>query len=391
MQLAKSHMGFKDGMKTVLVIAMTRVENDVRVRRHISALRDSYRIVSVGFGGKPPGVSAHISIPNSCRYLPMNIAALIPHMFRLYRRSSQKTKAIQFVAKALNEIEFDLALLNDVQTLPLFEHVRSPVLVDMHEYAPREMDDDWRFRVFLMRYYHWLCKKYLPQAQCVTTVSATLAREYQANFGVEVKIILNAREYVDLSMREKSDDMLRVVHTGLAAKSRKLEIMIHALKNLPRVQLDMYLVPAPWQKFRLKRLKYLASKANNVRIMEPVPSDDLPAVINLYDLALVYLSPNSFSVKHSMPNKLFDCIQARVGVVASPLPDVSEFVEREKIGVTTEAYSVQSLRDLILNLPSTRVNQFKYACHEVAKLVNAETEAIKLRQVVLEGLTSNLH
>jgi len=377
-------------MKTVLIVAMSKLETDVRVRRHIAALQTDYRIVTVGFGGRPPGVSEHLAIPREHRYLPLNFTALLPHMFRLFRLSSQKTKAIQFVGEALKNIEFDLALFNDVQTLPLFEHIELPVIVDMHEYAPREMDDDWRFRVFLMRYYHWLCKKYLPRARCVTTVSPTLAREYQANFGVEVKIILNAREYVNISIRENSGDMLRVVHTGLAAKSRKLETMIHALKNLPRVQLDMYLVPAPRQRLRLKRLKRLASKTNNVRIMEPVPSDDLPAVINLYDLALVYLSPNSFSVKYSMPNKLFDCIQARVGVVASPLPDVSEFVEREKIGVTTEAYSVQSFRDLILNLPSTRVNQFKYACNEVAKLVNAETEAIKLRQVVLEGLASNL-
>lgn len=376
-------------MKTVLIVAMTSIENDVRVRRHISALEDDYRIVTVGFGGSPPGVSAHISIPESLHYLPINIGAFIPHMFRLFRLSSQKINAIQFVAKALDSIEFDLALFNDVQTLPLLEHIKSPVMVDMHEYAPREMDDDWRFRVFLMRYYYWLCKKYLPRAQCVSTVSSGLAKEYQAVFGVEVRVILNAREYVNLSIRERNADTLRVVHTGLAAKTRQLETMIHALKNLPRVQLDMYLVPAPWQRFRLKRLKRLASKTNNVRIMEPVPSDDLPALINLYDLALVYLAPDSFSVKYSMPNKLFDCIQARVGVVASPLPDVAEFVEREEMGVVTPSFSEQSLQELILKLSDHQINQFKYACHNVAKLVNAESEAAKLKQVVRECLASS--
>lgn len=376
-------------MKTLLIIAMTQLQRDVRVLRHIAALKDQYRIVTVGFGVAPLGTSEHVRIPDKCNYLPTNIAALVPHICRMYGISSQKTKAIHHVTKILKDLDYDLVVLNDVQTLPLIEDINKPIIVDMHEYAPREMDDDWRFRVFLMSYYYWLCKKYLPKANKVMTVSSGLAKEYQAVFGVTVEVLLNAREFVNLPVRETVGNYRRIVHTGLAAKSRHLEIMIEAVSGLPKVFLDMYLVPAPRQSRELRRLQLLASRTSNVRVIEPVIPEELPAVINLYDLALIYLAPNSFSVKHCMPNKLFDCIQARVGVVASPLPDVAEFVKREQIGRTTKSFTSQALQNEILQLSNYHINQFKYSCNKVANEINAGSEAKTLQQLVSDTLSAN--
>ena len=369
-------------MPSVLIIAMSRISSDGRVLRHIEALKTNYLVITIGYGPSPAGVYRHISIPDAMRYLPTNLSALIPHLLHKFSDSSQNVSAIRFIRETIAKLEFDLAVLNDVQTLPLMDSIDCPTLIDMHEYAPREMEDDWRFRLFLMRYYEWLCAKYLPEATAVTTVSDSLASEFNLEFGVKVSVILNAREYLDIKVNQTTSSTLRLIHTGLAARGRQLDVMIDAVASIPELQLDLFLVSAPRQKSTMRRLKRRAGATKNVRVVDPVPSFEIPYLINQYDLALIVMSPKGFSVRHSMPNKLFDSIQARVGIISGPSPDIRSFCEKNGTGVATEEFSVNSLRSTLLTLSINSINQFKTSCNEAAKVYNAETEARKLNKII---------
>lgn len=373
-------------LKSVAVISMTQTARDSRVLRHVAALSTVFHVTTIGYGPSPAGVYRHISIPRSLPYLPLNLTALVPHILRIFRLSSSRTSAVRFVKTALCQIDVDAVLLNDVQTLPLMSTIQVPVVVDMHEYAPLEMEEDWRFRVFLMAYYNWLCARYLPRANRISTVSNGLASEFSRVFGVDCSVVLNARRELDIRFRPSSFPPLRLVHSGLAAKARRLEVMIDAVQDLPNVQLDLYLVPAPRQSRTLNRLKRRASQAGNVRVMDPVLSDELPSVISNYHLALVYLAPSSFSLKHCMPNKLFDSIQARVGIVSGPLPDVVEFCRETGVGVWTDDFSASCLRELLIELTPQKVNALRQASNEAAGKFNEQSEAAKLLDM-LQGVT----
>jgi len=375
-------------MKTLAIISMTQTARDNRVLRHVAALSQAFHIITIGFGPRPPGVIQHISIPPSLQYLPLNPTALIPHLLHLYQVSSTRTSAVRFVRVALDQLTVDAVLLNDVQTLPLMDSISVPVMVDMHEYAPLEMEEDWRFRIFLMRYYSWLCRRYLPRAACISTVSRSLAEEFSRIFGVNCSVILNARGELGLPVTKSSLPPLRLVHSGLAARARHLEVMIDAVANVPGVQLDLYLVQAPRQQAVLHRLKRRAQRTNNVRVMDPVTSDDLPEVISQYDLALIYISPSSFSLKHGIPNKLFDSIQARVGIVSGPSPDIVDFCRRTGVGVWTEHFSPIALRELLAQLTSEAVNAMREASDVTARQFNQHSEASKLLREV-HAITSS--
>jgi hypothetical protein len=377
-------------MPLVLIIAMSRISSDGRVLRHIEALKTNYQVITIGYGPNPAGVFRHISIPDAMPYLPTNLSALIPHLLNKYSDSSQNVSAIRFIRETIAKLEFDLAVLNDVQTLPLMDSIKSPTLIDMHEYAPREMEDDWRFRFFLMRYYEWLCAKYLPEATAVTTVSDSLAREFNREFGVNASVILNAREYLEIKVNQTTSSKLRLIHTGLAAKGRQLDVMIDAVANIPEFQLDLFLVSAPRQKRTMRRLKRLAGATKNVRVVDPVPTFEIPYLINRYDLSLVFMSPKGFSVRHSMPNKLFDSIQARVGVVSGPSPDIRSFCAQYGVGIATSDFSPLDLRNVLLGLNNSSIHQFKQACDEAARFFNAETEAQKLKVIVKSCLRENV-
>lgn len=373
--------------KTILMISMTRTASDVRIMRHISQLVEKYDFVTIGYGESPPNVIQHVEIPKDVSYLPISLGSVIPHLFRLFKVSSKKTPAVHFVQEQLDSISFDLLWLNDVQTLPLLENLHCSVLVDMHEYAPLEMEDDWRFRVFLMRYYKWLCSRYLQRASRVVTVSNGLADAYQKNFSVDCLTVLNAREERDLPVHRFSTGPIRLVHSGLAAKARKLEVMIHAVSGQPNLLLDMYLVEAPRQPQTLKRLKRLASQTSNVRICESVPSSTLPDVINKYDLSLAYIAPANFSLRFCMPNKLFDSIQARVGVISGPSIDMADLCQKERIGLSTSQFDATELRTMLLSLTAEEINTMKLSSNLCAAKITARSEAKKLEETIEEILS----
>lgn len=378
MTLGRSHLSEKQTRKSILVVSTTNTANDVRIMRHINFLVRHFDVISVGYGESPSNVKEHIRIPGKKKYLPLSIITLIPHVLRFFRVSSQQIQAIRFIRRTVQTDKFDLVLLNDVETLPLITSFNCPVVVDMHEYAPLQMEEDWRFRILLQRYYTWLCKNYLPRASAVTTVSHGLAMEYHRNFGVRCTVVMNAREYRDLKVRELNSPPVLLVHSGLAARARRLDVMIRAVANLSDFILDMYLVSAPHQSRTLRRLKKLANKTTNVRILNPVDSEKLPEVLNNYDISLLYIAPTNFSLEHCMPNKLFDSIQARIGVVTGPSPDLVEFSQINRVGHSTALFSSAELRKLLISLDKTEINAMKKASDVCSQMVTAESEERKL-------------
>ena len=369
-------------MNTVLVVVMSTISRDNRVLRQIQALKSNYRVLTIGFGPSPQGASEHFSIPEHLTYLPLNLSALVPHVLGDYRKSSQNTAAIRFVRKLVHNLPFDLAIVNDVAALPLLHFIDKPVIVDMHEYAPLELENDWRFRIFLKRFNFWLCKKYLSKANAVTTVSHGLANRFEFEFGVQVSVIYNAREQRQIEVRESKSLSLRLVHTGLAAKARQLEVMIEAVSTISHMTLDLYLVEAPYQTHTMKRLVKVARSTNNVKILDPVKPEMIPDLISEYDLALIYIASDSFTLRHGMPNKLFDAVQARVGVVSGPSDEISNFCSKKKIGVSTSKFDAGELETLLRAIDLKAVNEFKFNCNKVAMEINADTEAIKLLVLV---------
>ena len=73
---------------------------------------------------------------------------------------------VRELQRKLEEISFDVAIANDLETLPLAHSLagRRPVILDAHEYAPREMEDRLVWRVF-NRAMHNTCAKSTFNAQ----------------------------------------------------------------------------------------------------------------------------------------------------------------------------------------------------------------------------------
>lgn len=369
----------------MFLVSFSQIDRDVRILRHIQALEGDFRVKTIGYGKTPKGVVEHFQISSKYKYLPLSISGLLWLITGQYQRALVGTRSLRYAISILVSEHYDVLFLNDVQTIGLspYAGVKKKVIVDMHEYAPREMEDDWRFRFLLQSYYTWLCKKYLPKADLLITVSEGLKVGYDELCGTSAHVIRNICKSEELSPNPTGTP-IRFVHSGLAVRGRKLEAMIYAVGGLENIELDLYLVEAPRQKRYLRFLKQLASKYENVRIMEPVKPEDIARNLNSYDVGLIVIAASNFSLKHGLPNKLFDYVQARIMTICGPSPDMAEVVNQHGLGYVLDTYEPRELREYIKTLSQEVIVEFKTKADSAAKVLNQEHEGEKLRALCAE-------
>jgi glycosyltransferase involved in cell wall biosynthesis len=368
----------------VCIIAFSHLARDGRVLRQIESMSHVGEVITIGYGLTPQNSSRHFSIPDNLKYLPLNVTGLVLLFLRRFRRAYNVTPAVAWTIRALKEVDVDLVILNDVQTIGLIDWLgtNEKKIIDMHEFAPEEMADDWRFRLLLQKYYVYLCANFLKQAQVVLTVSDAIANEFEKRFSINCDVITNSCKYFDLEPSALHEGPIRLVHAGLASKGRHIETMIQAAGDVDGVQLDLYLVPAPRQIFYYRKLKRYAQRHSNVKLQNPVKSDDLVATLNRYDVGLLVISPSNFSLANCLPNKLFEFVQARLMIIAGPTPDVAAVVEQHEIGVVTTDFSPNELSRVLSNLTKRQVASFKQKTTRAAEKLHFESESQKLHSVV---------
>lgn len=375
-------------MKTLLIISFTDISKDVRILRHIEILNKDFEITTCGFGITPKGSRFHLQIPSNLKYLPLNLKAFLANQLKFFRFSYHSTPAVVWTLLNLKKTihTYDAVLCNDVLTsgIPTLLEFNGMKVLDMHEYAPLEMEDDWKFRIFLQKYYFWLCKNYLENFDRVVTVSEGIATKYFQVFGKKCDVVLNAREFEKLEPSVSVAGVVRIVHSGLALKNRKLNLIIEACSRIDNVTLDLFLVPASREKAEYKKLKNQAAKTSNCKVREPVPADRLAVTLNSFDVGLYFMTEGNFNNENCLPNKFFDFIQARLMLVVSPVPEMSKIVLDNEIGRVTDDFSLSSLKKLLSNLTREEINYYKDKTNLVARKFSMESESIKLRQIFNE-------
>src|SRR5206468_7407448 len=96
----------------------------------------------------------------------------------------------------LREIEADVVVANDLRALAIALRLSAPVVYDAHEYAPEEFGNELWWRLLIAPHVRWQCRKYLPRAAGMTTVSPGIAEAYKHDTGVRATVVTSAPGYV---------------------------------------------------------------------------------------------------------------------------------------------------------------------------------------------------
>ncbi|MBN1694198.1 glycosyltransferase [candidate division WOR-3 bacterium] len=376
--------------KRICVISFSDLRKDPRVRRQIFALKDTYEVTSLGL--KKSGIKGidELIIPDPRTFLKkLNsrltflLARLLIFLYRNYIKKKYPIKAILDLTK---ERRFDLIVANGLDSLVIAHSIAdkdgAKILFDAHEYEPRRIEDHWFHKLFVNPYKDFLCKRYLPFIDAMTTSSFGFAREYHKQYGIESEIVKNVPRYKKFSLGEVTSNNIKLIHHGYAHPSRKLEQMLKLMPLLEK-RFNLTLMLVGENKY-LKHLMRLSANLCPERIVfkKPVSFDKIVPTIAKHDVGLLIIEPTSLKLKYALPNKLFESIMAGLCVISGPSPEMVKVIKEYNCGFVADSFNIKNIAQMINSLTVEDIKEKKKASLEAAKFLNAENEMEKFYKII---------
>ena len=275
----------------VLIVYLGDLTNVARVWRQAEFLSEHYDVVlaSLGPASMPPGVE-HLELPVDPRTSPLGARAQSAARVALRLAGRYSTaywldgRMRRWRDELSRALPVDAIVVNHLFAVPLAKAVggRVPVVFDAHEHWTSE-SASWSGlqRASMRRAHEWIVDRFVSETAGMTTVSEGIAHDFRERVGVAPRLVTNAPPFAPLEPTEVHDP-IRLIHIGLADERRRLEDTIAAVRLLDdRFTLDLVL--ARENEYR-RRLEQLAAEDERVRVLPPVPSEQLVAFANDYDV-----------------------------------------------------------------------------------------------------------
>ena len=367
--------------KTVLVLVFNNLKVDARVMRQINFLTQTYHVTAFCFDANP---TQDFEVIKASKTKLTPFRKIILSFFLLLRSYKIAYKILhdygQHVASLKNK-KFDIVIANDAETLPLAFDIavkNTKVYFDAHEFAPRQFEDRLYWRIFFQRFYTDICNRFIPKVSGMSTINQGLADAYEKSFGLKPLIITNASGYYDLSPKLRESFPFKLVHHGIFTVSRSPELMIDLIEMLDdRFTLDLiYMVPdgaSAKTKRYFEEFKIRATKTGKIKVLPALRNDEVVSFLHEhYDIGIILVPPINFNYENGLPNKLFECIQARLGMAVGPLREIASVTNKYNIGVVSNGFSPVDLAAKLMPLTLQDVSNFKVNAGNAAREMNAQ-------------------
>jgi hypothetical protein len=358
----------------LLILSFSNISSDARVLKQVKYFADRYDVTTYGYGPSPDPRVNHRQLDDSRRIRRFTRRDLI---LRRYRRMYWQQSAVTQAQADLTPLEpFDVILANDVDAvgIALALEPRMGVHADIHEYAPRQNEELLVWRVFEAPYMRWMCRRFLPKVASMTTVGQGIANEYRRVFGVEAGVVTNAAPYADLVPGAVSEP-IRLVHSGASLRNRRLEVLVDAaIATTSDVTLDLYLMGNDPE--YVTELRARAEDSDRVRFVEPVAYQQLIARLNEYDVGIHVIAPTNFNNLWALPNKFFDYVQARLGIIIGPSAEMEQRLASHGLGAIAAGFDAPALTRVLDDLTIEQVEGWKSHAADAAHELSSESQVL---------------
>ena len=374
-------------MKRAVVISISNIASDARVNRQIRFLSRNFEVLAFGLADPMIKRVRFVEINVLERNIFNKITLGLLLLLRRYEKYYHRNFNIRRLTSELEHFNPDVILANDVDSLPLAFRAsdKAKIILDAHEYSPREMEDNLKWRIFYQPLKDHLCRKYINKIDGMLTVCNSVAREYKKNYNRLPLVMINAPNYQIIEPYLNLSGRIKLVHHGGAIPSRKIELMIDMMNFLDdRFSLDLILMPV--DQGYVRKLKKRINSDHRIRILNPLPMEDITSHINRFDIGVYILEPNSFNNCYALPNKFFDFIQARLAVAIGPSIEMKKIVKHYDCGLVAKDFKPESLAHELMQVTPEKIRHYKEKSHEAAKELCFEENTILLSKVVRSAL-----
>lgn len=247
-------------------------------------------------------------------------------------------------------------LSNDLDTLlPNFwvsKLKNIPLIYDSHEYFTEVPELVSRPRV--QRVWRRIEEYVLPKMEEMITVNKSIADLFHNKYGIKVNIIRNipmrkmlpapaTREEVGL---DSGKHILVLQGSGINIH-RGSEELVDAMAYLDDCQL---VIIGGGDVLPILKEKVAANNWDDrVKFFPRMPYQKMMAITQLADIGFTLDKDTNLNYRFSLPNKLFDYIQAGVPVVASHLTEIERIITDYNIGTFIEDHNPKTIADTVQN------------------------------------------
>ncbi|MCM1988737.1 glycosyltransferase [Oceanirhabdus seepicola] len=415
---------------TVIVFTHSVIDNDSRIQNQVNQLAKKFtvylccrnsnsnrlnevldkNVIPIPYEGYPVFGRVHSTILNRTMSKHNFIEKIVEKVLNKYLLINTNSCYLNYIGYAevmkqqlleeleeRNDLNKSIAIIaNDIYILPhayslylklnkQYEKVR--LIGDMHElhFASYNHEDDFKRELR-----KWILNNFIDKCDLITSVSEECVDLYKEKFNLSNTMsIMNVAKYAEIPIQIKNTEEIKLVHTGGASPERKLENMIDLMELLPKnYKLYFYLITSH-SSSSLQYLEFLKNRiiqkdlSGRVFILDPIPSETVVLEMSKYDIGIYHIKPECPNHEYAMPNKLFQFIQARLGVVVTPLKSMKRIVEDYNVGCVSKDFEVTSFAESVKmvanNLEHYRINSNK-AAHEL----NVDREWEKLSKKILD-------
>ena len=294
-----------------------------------------------------------------------------------------------FLLLCLNKQDFLYA--NDLDTLPaafLASKIkRKPLLYDSHELfteVPELVN-----RPLIQKFWRTIEKWMLPKLKEMITVNESIAKIFNDQYKINTSVVrnvpqklesLNALSRMELGL-EAHQKMLIIQGSGLNVQ-RGIEEAVLAMNQIEGAILflvgDGDVIP------EVKKIVAQNALEHKVRFISRLPYPELMRYTAAADLGLALDKPLSLNYQLALPNKVFDYIQGQTPILASPLIEVKQLIEKYDCGEIVESVNPACIAKSIMRLISNpeRLAALQMNCEAAAQHEHWEKDQEILKQVI---------
>ncbi len=319
------------------------------------------------------------------------IAAIKIGLLFPFVRSKTYLESIIEKAYGLNQIEdpfaenkYHVIIIEDLYLLPycLKRRNNTPILFDAREFYPKQRERNIVFELLEKPIRNWTCKTFMKHCDTVFTVSKGIASAYENEYNINAKVLRSTPPYISKSINRQPPptNKIRLVHLGVANPNRKIENMIQIFEGVKDLfSIDFYLAG---NSRYIKKLRRISKDISGLKILNPVAPKDIISTLSHYDIGFYYLEPHGFNLKHSLPNKFFEFIQARLAVAVGPSPEMAKIVNEYNCGFVAENFTTSSMIKTLRAITSETLKNAQQASERAANILCAENEWKQVEDVL---------
>ncbi len=234
-------------------------------------------------------------------------------------------------------------------------------------------------------------ERIFPKLNKVYTVNQSIADLYEKKYGKKIYVVRNVSPRIgalEAVTKEQyglpSNTKMLILQGAGINVDRGAEELVEAMRQLENVILvfvgDGDVVP------QLKTYCRTHNLEESVFFLGKKPYREMLAISRLADIGLSLDKGTNINYENSLPNKIFDYIQAGTPILASARKEVKKVVVEYEVGEVIENVDANELAEKIKEMLENEeyLKVLKRNCLKTAEILNWEKESEVLREIYLQ-------